>query len=95
VLVLQDGDRLNSPRDCYISVVISPRKCSSPGWPLRGFYDVTGTTQKGWQRGEKVVTVFEEMVGRTRFWELGIKKIAQNCKLKMITGERAISNTWQ
>jgi len=30
--------------DCNISVVFPPRKCSSRGWPLRGFYDVTVIT---------------------------------------------------
>ena len=31
-------------RNCNISVILSPRKCSSPWWPLRGVYDIAGMT---------------------------------------------------
>jgi len=27
-------------------------------------------------------------------WYVVLKKLAQNCNLKMITGDRAISGTW-
>jgi len=75
-------------------VILSPRKCNSPAWPLAGFFDVTGNTLKG-AGGEKGVTVLEGMVGRARFWKRRIKKkVAENSKLKMITGERAIGGTW-
>jgi len=41
------------------------------------------------------VTALEGMVGRARFLKRGIKKkVAENSKLKMITGERAIGGTW-
>jgi hypothetical protein len=44
--------------------------------------------------GEKGVTVVEGMVGRVRFWKRRIKKnVAENSKLQMITGERAIGGT--
>jgi hypothetical protein len=41
---------------------------------MHEIYDVTGKTEKGWQWGVKGVTVLENMVGRARFWERGIKK---------------------
>ena len=47
--------------------------------------------------GVKRMTVEEGMVRKVRNWERGIKRkeVGENCNLKMIAVEWAISGTWQ
>jgi hypothetical protein len=76
----------------YTSVMFLPRKWSCIVWLLRWWYDVTGKKWMRGQRGEKGVTVMVGIVGRAWIWERGnLKKLAENCNLKMVSKERPIS----
>jgi len=97
VLVLHDGRQRNSQPIQIVSVTFLARKWRCIVWLLRMWNDVTGS---GWRRqeGGKGVTVLEGIGARAWFWERwekrkGGKKLAENCNVKMVTGEGPISGT--